>query len=108
MRTYWNASVSVDGACKCSTGADELREAISRAVADCVYYQAQYPASAISFEVIEHCAECHNEGTVRNYSRIKFTRMRCPNCKGKLAQGKIENVQFRMPDSANNIRLLAS
>lgn len=103
MRTYWNASVSVDGACKCSSGGETLAIALSTAVQNCVYYQAQYPSGRITWEVIESCAVCHNEGTIRAGRKQK----RCPECKGKLAQGRIENIPFTMPDSANNIRLLA-
>lgn len=109
MNTYWNLSVNVDGRCVVSSGDATLEKALSRAFSDCVYYKAIYPQAKIAVDDIhESCAKCHNIGTV-NIRRPRSIRVvKCPECKGKLASGKLSAIAFEMPDAANRISLSQS
>jgi hypothetical protein len=107
MTTYWNVAVSVDGRVVCSSGDETLSKAISRAISDCVYYQAVYPGSKIAVcEIAESCAKCYNQGTVNIRKPRSVKVVKCPACKGKLATGCLEPIPFAMPDAANRITLL--
>jgi hypothetical protein len=109
MKTYWSYEVRIDGRCTVSSGDEKLSTALSRAISDCVYYQAVYPVAKITIaEIREACAGCHNTGEIskklRNCSRL----VRCPECKGKCAYGEMTEIPFVMPDPANRITLTQS
>ncbi len=108
MKTYWNVEVQVDGTCKCSSGDTDLGTALSRALSDAIYYRAIYPeAKDIRVAGIrESCAGCHNLGTVTKRRPRSVKTVKCPECKGKLANGAIPDVPLAMPDPANGIRLI--
>jgi hypothetical protein len=113
VKTYWSYEVRVDTRCVCSAGDDKLSNALSRAISDCVYYQAVYPAAKITIaEIREACSGCHNAGeiskklsrrTLPNPRGVKLVR--CPECKGKGAHGELAEIPFVMPDPANRITL---
>ena len=106
MKTYWNASVAVDGVTKCSGGDDTLAATLSRAITDCVYYQAIYPAAKVTIDgICESCAVCHNTGHVRQQRARSVRVLKCPECRGKLATGAVAPIAFQMPHEANRISL---
>lgn len=105
MNTYWNTEITVDGRCVCSSGDETLGKAISRATTDCVYYQTVYPDSKIAIRGIhEVCAACHNTGYAPLARRGRTVK--CHECKGKKADGLVDEIAFQMPDAANRIRLV--
>jgi hypothetical protein len=106
VKTYWSTAVAVDGRVVVSSGDETLAGALARAVTDCVYYQALYPAATIAVvDVRESCARCHNAGTVTLRRPRSVRAVRCPECKGKGAPGRLDDVPFVMPDPANGITL---
>lgn len=108
MRTYWNASVRNDKTTSSvGIGGQTLAAAISTAITEAIYMQAVNPGAKISItDIEEHCAVCYNNGTVlKPHSRVYGSRMRCPECKGKVPTAKVEDIRFTMPDPANHITL---
>jgi hypothetical protein len=110
VKTYWSYEVRVDGRCVCSAGDEKLTDALSRAISDCVYYQAVYPAAQVTIaDIREACAGCHNTGEISKKKDARHTRLvRCPECKGKGAHGEMAEIPFVMPDPANRITLTQS
>lgn len=108
MKTYWGFTVQINEHGGATMGsADTLEEAIQEAVASAIYYVAHNPERVIRYELEEKCLACHNAGTVRNYSRTKYTLKRCPECKGKCPTAKIGPIALKMPNEHNNIKLVA-
>lgn len=104
--TYWNTSVQVDGITKVLSAGSSASDAIERAIPDCVYYQTIYPGQKVAITGIQEvCSACHNEGTVAKRTARSYRKVRCPLCKGKVPQGRMADIAFRMPDSANKISL---
>lgn len=94
--TVWGASVSVDGAVKCSTGGKTQAEALTSILSDAVYYCHVYPRAKILIQdVCEQCPRCWGKKTVV----VRFKRKRCPNCKGKPPAGRVPDFEFKLPES---------
>ena len=105
MRTYWTAQVTGnESRHSCSTNGDTLAASIERAITEAIYRQAINPTERISIDVEEYCVECFNHGTVLK----RHKQVRCPECKGKIATGKVDTITFRMPDTSNRISLIAA
>lgn len=106
MQTYWNYEITVDGRCMMSAGDVSLSATLGRAIQDAVYYQAVYPDAKIVIGGIqEQCSKCHNLGKITVRRPRSSKRVNCPECKGKLAHGALDPIQFTMPDPANRITL---
>jgi len=95
MKTYWNAEVRVNDNLKLCAVDSTLAKMLESAISSAVYYQAIYPSSRVSITgLTESCSACHNNKVVRSVRRT----VRCPECKGKGATGRLDDMLFRMPD----------
>ena len=85
-----------------------MARALARAVTDAIYYQAVYPAAKVAIvDVRESCAGCHNAGTVTVRRPRSARAVRCPECRGKGATGRLDDIPCVMPDPANRVTLVA-
>ena len=108
MQTYWHVSVAVDGRVVVSLGDAALSKALSEAIREAVYFQAIYPEGQVALvDIRETCFRCDNEGEVKIRRPRSIRIVRCPECKGKPATARVDDIPFRMPDSANKISLVA-
>ena len=106
MKTTWSVSVAVDGRNILSTGDTTLELALERGIRSASYYKAIYPDKMVTIQdTIEQCATCWNTGKV-NRMNGRIRKVRCPECKGKGAQGRLGLILFRLSDDSSNIRLV--
>jgi len=101
MKTFWNATIcSAESHGCCIVGAEDLNHCLEQAIQEAAYMQAVHPDYRVSIrDITESCAVCRDAGTVRNaHNRA----VRCPECKGKRPAGKLSDIRFLMPISANS------
>lgn len=105
--TYWSTTIYVNDFPKVCSGDKTLSEALSRAMSDAIYYQAMYPDCKISIrEIEESCARCHNTGKVQQNGRRVIKMVRCPECRGKCAHGRLDDIPILLPDPPNGVRIV--
>ena len=106
MKTSWSVSVAVNGRVGASTGDVTLAKALERGIQSATYYKTVYPESTITIQdIFEQCATCWNTGkTNRMNGRIR--KVRCPECRGKGAQGSVDPITFRLSGDSSKITLI--